>query len=486
MADQAKGSTAVVLFGWESSFNTQIAEGSRKPRQIKFNTLKLSKSRALNWAETLRGNRNPASPYRGNVEVGGSMSVPVSLAEMGFWLKALIGEPSTSESAGSDHKSGSPTCTISNGVLTTSVAQTNAVVNDRITYDTSKECWIKQINSTTEFVVVDQYGHNTIADEVAAVNIDDIKTVTYTHEFKVDPTAEIDSFVLDRQFTGLDIPKYELFTGLKIDSATLEVLSRSDEELLFEMSLQGANMTQSSDVSEGGTIAVSSGTATFSVSQDDAAVGDIVVYTSAAGVKTLAYITAIGSPTSMTIKTTRSGSTNPPDTSAVSLTAILHDAKYDGHADDAPATYSGTRFNNKDGSVKVDNVTNSLLTRISVEFNNNLDGTTYTIGGGGVRRRLAEGLVEAGGSFTALFEDDSFLVDAANETEKKIEVILTQGNNSLTFEMAEAQISEKTAEISGPGGLLLELDWTSYYDNHANESCVVATLVNNFPASYAN
>jgi len=45
----------------------------------------------------------------------------------------------------SDHKNGAPTCTISGGVMTFSVAQVSVdiVVGDRVTYDTSKVCYLK-------------------------------------------------------------------------------------------------------------------------------------------------------------------------------------------------------------------------------------------------------------------------------------------------------------------------------------------------------
>ena len=74
----------------------------------------------------------------------------------------------------SDKKTGSPTITIASGVATLSVAQTGNIGQGfRITYDTSKVCFISKVNSSTSFGVVTATG-GTPSDEASAVTVHSI------------------------------------------------------------------------------------------------------------------------------------------------------------------------------------------------------------------------------------------------------------------------------------------------------------------------
>ncbi len=74
----------------------------------------------------------------------------------------------------SDKKTGSPTITISGGVATLSVAQTGNIGQGfRITYDTSKVCFISKVNSSTSFDVVTATG-GTPSNEASAVVVNSI------------------------------------------------------------------------------------------------------------------------------------------------------------------------------------------------------------------------------------------------------------------------------------------------------------------------
>jgi hypothetical protein len=74
----------------------------------------------------------------------------------------------------SDKKTGSPTITIASGVATLSVAQTGNIGQGfRITYDTSKVCYISKVNSSTSFDVVTATG-GTPSNESTAVTVNSI------------------------------------------------------------------------------------------------------------------------------------------------------------------------------------------------------------------------------------------------------------------------------------------------------------------------
>lgn len=73
-----------------------------------------------------------------------------------------------------DKKTGSPTITIASGVATLSVAQTGNIGQGfRITYDTSKVCFISKVNSSTSFNVVTATG-GTPSNEASAVTVNSI------------------------------------------------------------------------------------------------------------------------------------------------------------------------------------------------------------------------------------------------------------------------------------------------------------------------
>lgn len=74
-----------------------------------------------------------------------------------------------------DKKTGSPTITIASGVATLSVAQTGNIGQGfRITYDTSKVCFISKVNSSTSFNVVTATG-GTPSNEASAVTVNSIR-----------------------------------------------------------------------------------------------------------------------------------------------------------------------------------------------------------------------------------------------------------------------------------------------------------------------
>ncbi len=76
-----------------------------------------------------------------------------------------------------DKKTGSSTITIASGVATLSVAQTGNIGQGfRITYDTSKVCFISQVNSSTSFNVVTATG-GTPSDETSPVTVNIIRAL---------------------------------------------------------------------------------------------------------------------------------------------------------------------------------------------------------------------------------------------------------------------------------------------------------------------
>lgn len=149
-----------------------------------------------------------------------------------------------------------------------------------------------------------------------------------------------------------------------------------------------------------------------------------------------------------------------------------------------PTTISLTRFSNYQASLEEDGVALSNGTMVSLNIDFGLDGENYVIGGAGERGDIPEGLISVSGTLTTLFEDATLLNKAINGTESSLVITLTNGTNVLTLDLNELRYERRVPDIQGPEGILAELNFQAYFDNHADDSVVVATLTNG-TASYA-
>ena len=84
------------LLEYETSY--KVAPSSTTAVKLPFNSMGLKTNRAIQQPGTIRGSRNPTTPFRGNLDVSGPIVVPVDLVSIGFWLKLLLGTPSTTGS----------------------------------------------------------------------------------------------------------------------------------------------------------------------------------------------------------------------------------------------------------------------------------------------------------------------------------------------------------------------------------------------------
>ena len=90
MAHQ-KGSTSITSIGFESTYGTAVTTGFKMP--VNSNTV--SGKAARNTVNTLTGTRNAVEPYKGNIDAGGDIVVPIDNVAFGYWLKAMFGAPTT-------------------------------------------------------------------------------------------------------------------------------------------------------------------------------------------------------------------------------------------------------------------------------------------------------------------------------------------------------------------------------------------------------
>lgn len=90
---QAKGSNSQVVIDFESTFGQTPA--SPNGVLVPINSCGIRSQQNLNESSVIRGNRNPVAPIAGNIDVSGSITVPVDKRAFGYWLKALCGAPTT-------------------------------------------------------------------------------------------------------------------------------------------------------------------------------------------------------------------------------------------------------------------------------------------------------------------------------------------------------------------------------------------------------
>lgn len=95
----AVGRFATTLIGFESTYGTPVASGSYI--KVPFVSNDLGSSQPLETSDILTGRRDASTPDYGDIDVAGNIVVPVDRSTFGHWLKALLGAPTTTSTAGS-------------------------------------------------------------------------------------------------------------------------------------------------------------------------------------------------------------------------------------------------------------------------------------------------------------------------------------------------------------------------------------------------
>lgn len=149
---------------------------------------------------------------------------------------------------------------------------------------------------------------------------------------------------------------------------------------------------------------------------------------------------------------------------------------YDVAPATAAASFSGERFHVSDATAFEGGSESSVIKEFRLSINNNLDGEGYVIGGGGVRTQMPEGIIGVGGSISAMFKDETILDKAISAVESQLRLKLTRGEEFIEFDMPEVKYSEASPAVSGPAGVMLDLDWQAYYHDSAAASAIVATI----------
>ncbi len=93
---RAKGYNSQLALGYETTYGKTPA--SIKGYNMPFNQSKIAIKQNLIESSTIRGRRDKEQPAVGNIDVSGSIVVPVDQIGIGFWLRAMFGNPTTTGS----------------------------------------------------------------------------------------------------------------------------------------------------------------------------------------------------------------------------------------------------------------------------------------------------------------------------------------------------------------------------------------------------
>ena len=91
---RAYGWNASLLIAEESKYGILPESGYR---QIPFISTSLDSEQSLVSSNVLGLGRDPTQPFQDVINVDGDMAVPVDMRNIGVWLKAIFGTPTTIE-----------------------------------------------------------------------------------------------------------------------------------------------------------------------------------------------------------------------------------------------------------------------------------------------------------------------------------------------------------------------------------------------------
>lgn len=90
---QARGYKTQLVLDYETAFG--VAPVTPAGIKMPFNTMEVVGAQNLIDPATITGTRNPVAPGKGNLSVSGPVTIPMDSNCLGYWLKAIFGNPVT-------------------------------------------------------------------------------------------------------------------------------------------------------------------------------------------------------------------------------------------------------------------------------------------------------------------------------------------------------------------------------------------------------
>jgi len=145
-----------------------------------------------------------------------------------------------------------------------------------------------------------------------------------------------------------------------------------------------------------------------------------------------------------------------------------------------PSLVRGAKAHQFQATLKKGGTKFARVTSFEFNFSNNLD-PIESVGDGGIRDAIDEGLSSATGNMSARFEDFANYDIAVNDSTIDIEMAWTiAANKSLTITLHKARLARPRQPIEGPGGVSQNFEWRAEDDISGAGQMMTVTLANQF------
>ena len=210
---QARGGASQVLIDFETTYGADPTSVAAISVPYHF-PVDIKSTRPLKPSTVHRPNRNPAMPFYGNRDVKGSLTVPVDLIYLGYWLRALLGAPTTTWPV-ADTLDNAPAVNKTGGLVGIPITGHAFVAGEPVTIAGT-------VNYNGNFVIVSKTTNEIVITATYVAETfeitDTCRTQLRTHVFK--PSTSIPSLVIEPGFTN--IAQYFKFNGMKLGQMAIE------------------------------------------------------------------------------------------------------------------------------------------------------------------------------------------------------------------------------------------------------------------------
>lgn len=287
----------------------------------------------------------------------------------------------------------------------------------------------------------------------------------YTHTIKV---GDLPSLLFEKGFT--DLGKYLLYLGCKVSRMSISAKAEGYQDISFDLmgAYEGQSLkydAQSGNFTVGETVTGGTSGNTGYIKGDNDAGTD-------------GFLTLINTSGDFQNDEALTDGSTGAATCDGTLGSAAIDSSYD---DPGHSPFDGFSIATlQEGGSDV-----AVIQSADINIDNDLDGDTYVIGGGGIRRAVNEGIVKVSGTITALFEDMVMFNKALRFTETSLKIIWqhgtgagSSGNESLELLIPELKFARETPVIEGPKGILYRGPFEAYYADSSEASAIQLTLKN--------
>lgn len=430
-----------LLLAFESEYG--VTPASPQAIRLPFNKNTLTSKQNLIESNTITGRRDPTAPGLGQIDVSGNIEFPLDARNTGHWLTLSFGAPVTTSQSTAGTLQGASGVS---AVIATWTAITAGAF--KISIDGSSKTTIGPIDFSAGITTM-----NDVAGKIQTA---------------------IRSAAATIGFTGATVTWDAVNSAFRITSGSA---GASSSISLLEAPTSGTDISTTMKCNTGtATVGLGLFKHVFKVQDDmpsasiEKGFSDLSTYAVYPGCKI--------SKLSISAQVGNNELTATAD--MMGADEILNNTSLDA----SPTQEQPLRFNNFNATVVENGTVLGSARKMSLDLDFGLDGDTYCLNGKGTRTDITEGIIKPTGSVETLFKDMTLLEKAINGIETSLKMTFATGLYSLEILLPQLIFERQTPTIDGPKGVLLSMNYKSYYSDSVENSAVQITLINDV-ASYA-